>query len=408
MSVKFAYAVAIYLLCCLPFSVALGCAYTVRDVGFVDIKPASYHLYCYTRDDTPEDFISAFRQISCAALMDSNVKVEMINVDQRKSMTNPEANTAYEQAVKYSDLWELKSFPAAILVSPKGQSLALPLSVPGKPLKETLWSAMEGIVSSPKREEILSSIAEAYCVVLLIQGPDAAENRKTQAVISDAIKEVETIMAQMPKSIEEPPRLVVIPPQLSSQERILLWSLGVSESEVDGPYAALLYGRGRRIGPLLKGEEITLNRLFDVLFVIGSSCECGLDRGWVLGTMIPLRWDEKMQSEVVEHLAFDAESPMVKTEISQILSLGPSLGADKPSQSGKLVDYSEQIVEFENRPIVATVSPAQFRQLAAPVSTASGVVDRPYQKALFIIGGMILLILGSGVFIILRARRRTS
>jgi hypothetical protein len=267
---------------------------------------------------------------------------------------------------------------------------------------------MESIVISPKRKEILSSIVESYCVILLVQGDNAVANEKARAAASGAIAEIKRIMDQMTKPIEKPPLLIVIPPELYSQERILLWSLGINGKGIDDPRVTLLYGKGRRIGPFFTGENITQNGIFNILSLIGSSCECGLDKEWMLGTMIPLRWDGKLQSEVVKQLGFDAESPMVKTEISQILSIGQSSEPSRSLESSKLAEYSERVVELESLPTAATVSPAQFRQLVNPDPAPSDTVIRPYQKVLLVAISMVVLILAGGVFIILQTRRRTS
>jgi hypothetical protein len=439
-------AVAICLLGCSAFSMAFGCMYNVRDVGFTDIGVrSSYRLYYYIREDMSEDLISMFRRISYAAFMDSNVEVEVINVDEQRDHPDPMVR---DPAMEYLDFWEVESFPAAILVSPRGQSLVLPICAPNKPFKQTVWSALESVVTSPKREEILSSIVKAYCVVLLIQGRDAAENRRVQAVVVNAIEEISRIMTQMPRSIEEPPRLILIPPESFSREKILLWSLGVNRDQGSGsrdqggpyslltnpclPVVAVLYGRGRRIGPLLEGERVTVNAVFNILCVIGESCECGLDRGWVLGTMLPLRWREDVRSEMVRLLGFDPESPMVKTEISQILSMGSSLGlVPEPPRTpgsegmkelqegtygrpgGSPLQYSEAAVELESgsprtRGLAAMVSPAQFRKLVSPKPAVSTAGMSPYQRLLFIVGGMVLLILAGGISVMLRTRRRAS
>ena len=409
--------VAICLLGCFSYFAVFGCMYTVRDVGFVDIGSIPYRLYYYyIREDTPQNFISTFKQISYAALMDSNVEFEIINIEQQKD----------HPAMEYLHFWEIKSLPAAILVSPKGRSLVLPISagrdlrnssLENVPFKEMVWDALESIVASQKIKEISRHIVKAYCVVLLIQGKDSAENKKAQKAVLGAIEEITKIMSQMPKLIEVPPRLIVIPPELFSQERILLWSLGVNEYASSGrvqlsePYVAVLYGRGRRIGPLLNGEKITENAVFNILSIIGSACECGLDRGWMLGMMIPIRWGKKVQSEVVKLLGFDAESPMVKTEVSQILSMSQPSGMESEipleTAEGKLYEYNEESLKFENGATVAVISPAQLRELTSSKPTSSGT-GSTFRMALFIVSGMVLLIIAGGIFIMLRARKRVS
>jgi hypothetical protein len=389
---------AIYVSGCLFSSVVFGCRYTVRDAGFVDVTSVPYRLYGYVRDDTPEPLKSAFKQISYAALLDSNVEVEIISSDRQRD----------HPAMKYLDFWEIQSFPAAILVSPKGQSLVLPISVQDNSFKEAVWSALEAVVSSPKREEISQNIVKAYGVVLLIQGKNADKNKSAEDAAIGAIDDIAQIMDQMPKPAGEPPRLIVIPPDLFVQERVLLWSLGVNEHDVSDPCIAVLYGRGRRIGPLLEGDGITENSLINILSLAGMSCECGLDRAWMLGTMIPLRWNGKIQSEVIRLLGFDAESPMVKREISQILSMGSSVRASAEGpmgfSEGTLDEYTGKSAELEEGPSAAMISPAQFRELSSPGSSSEqeGLVSR---ILLPLVAGMALLILAGGLLIALRSRR---
>lgn len=456
---KIIFVLAICLSVCFLPSVAFGCAYTVRDVGFVDIGSVPYCLYF--QGDTPESLKSSLNQISYAVFMDSNVEVKTINVGQGK----PQPDRLVDNPAI--------SYPTAILVSPDGHSLALKISDPNKPFKETAWSALEDVVTSPKREEILSSAVKAYCAVLLICGKESAEkNLDAEKAVKDAIAELSRIMTQMPKSIEEPPRLVSIPPELFSQERILLWSLGLNEKDLNEPCVAVLYGRGRRLGSLLKGDQITVNGVFNVLSVIGESCECGLSKEWILGTMIPLRWDRKTQSDLAKRLGFDPENPAVKTEISQILATDTfSVGGSQ--QGSNFANYSEEAVKLEGGSTSNRISPAELHKLTSaqpqtgllplkqeetPVETRdsrqkspapplvkerdyrespqneadhSGSMQNernklpeakpqpvsdniiiptghPYIKMLSVISGMVLLIISGGVFVLLlRVRRRS-
>ena len=451
------WSMAIALVACFQFSPAFGCKYNVRDVGFVDFGSAPYRLYCYIQDKTPEDLASTFKQISYAALLDSNVKTEMINVDQQKK----------PDAMRYFKFWEIKSFPGAVLVSPNGQSLVVPISVADKPFKETVWEAMDSVLMSPKRDEILEHVVGAYCVVLLIEGKEAAENKRVREVVTGAIDVIAGAMDQLPKPVERPPHLLVLSREQLSREKVLLWSLGLIAGEIAEPHVAVLYGRARQIGPILKGKEITRAALLNLLSVIGASCECGLDRRWMMGTMLPVAWGQKVQALAAKSLGFDPESPMVKAEISRIMAVGRPPGVQAGGSVGPLevtlFGYSEQVVEFEDESAVDTVSPAQLskmtvpagrsgasavslgqeREASSPVQVAqeasgaqkpqvppaagvaqaispavvSGPVSREpvpagsgpsYQMVLFTVSAMVLLILAGGTFVVLRARSRSS
>ena len=84
----------------------------------------------------------------------------------------------------------------------------------------------------------------------------------------------------------------------------------------------MLYGRGRIIGPVLRDAQLEERALTAIVNTIGLNCECGLDRKWMQGTMIPQKWDEDVQKQFADQLGFDPESPAIRIEMSQILSKG--------------------------------------------------------------------------------------
>lgn len=216
-------------------------------------------------------------------------------------------------------------------------------------------------------------------------------------------------MGQLPKRIEEPPLIIVITQEKASKEKILLWSLDTDGYQVNEPHVAVIYGRGRRIGPLLKGKQISSKSLLSLLPIIGLSCDCGLDKKWMTGPLIPLRWDKKIQSDVVKFLGFDAENPMVKTEMSSIMSFDFFTQKEDTGSTGSLEDilaeYSEDIFGFEGEPEIAKVSPAIYRKLTSP-ELARSKSGLNLKLILFISGFIVLLVLAGGIFILLRARKK--
>ena len=378
-----------------------GCVYTIRDMGFVDIVPNPYRLYCFIQDTTPEKTTAAFNQISYATFMDSNVRVEIINIDQLKD----------HPAMEYFHFWEIKSTPAAVLISPEGRSLALPIAASGITFNETIRSSFSSVISSPKREEILDHIIKAYCVILLIEGKDAAENKRIYELAARTARKIARVMSQLPKRIEEPPHIITIQKELVSKERLLLWSLNMNIDRLNEPHAVVIYGRGRRIGPLLKGEQITGNRLLAILSTIGLSCECGLDKRWMIGPLLPLRWDKKIQSDVMKFQGFDAESPKVKMEISSIMSLNFFKQTEDERNNKSLEDildeYSEEVLELEEETDGTRISPAKFRELISQESTRSKS-GLNLKMVVYIMAIIVFFILAGGIFIFFRARRKSS
>lgn len=306
----------ILLIClCICFQNQSGfaCRYNIRETGFVDLRSDPYYLYSYFNKETPEEIISGFKQISHTTLIDCNIRVEMINIDLQKD----------HPAIKYLSLSQIQSLPVAILVSPNGQSLIIPLETDKESFEKSLISALNDIIFSPVREEIIRDVIERYGVILLIEGENAQENEKYRKIAVSAIENIKNQMETMVKHIKYPPVLISLGPESFSREKILLWSLGI-EADVTQPYAAVFYGRARWIGPLMKADEISEPNLVNILSIIGENCECDLDISWVEGTLLPLKWDQKRQAQVARLLEFDPENPMVKIEVNRIMKMGSS------------------------------------------------------------------------------------
>jgi hypothetical protein len=386
--------------CCLQVYPACACRYTVRETGFVDLGIEPYLLYCYVGHSAAEDTVSAFKEVLSSALVDTNLRGDIINTDEQRD----------HPAMKYLDEWQIESFPAAVLVSPDGQSLHVPITQPGRPFKETLSSAVDHILSSPKRKEILQQTAKSYGVVLLIEGPDAQVNSDANEIIAGTIESVSAQLEWMPKPINEPPVSVTLDSESLTQEKLLLWSLDLDVEDINQPHAAIFYGRGRWIGPMFKGEGITENDLASVLFVIGGDCECGLDRRWLQGTMLPARWDQELQALAAESLGFDPENPMIRSEMSWIMGRG--LYAYPPSPIG----YQELVIEAESPNDVLQIQPVQDHNadLAVPAAgnsvsakPALGQAEPAFQKPLYLIAVLAILVVGVGLFVAIRAAKRS-
>ncbi|MHC4546449.1 MAG: hypothetical protein ACYTDW_11515, partial [Planctomycetota bacterium] len=214
-------AVLAVLLVCGQSQPASACRYNVREVGFVDLRIEPYYLFGYISDETGADVVSKFKQIAGVGLENSNIEFEIINIDQQK----------VHPAMKLLDLQQVKSLPAAVLVSPDGQSYPVSLAERDRTLEETLRSAIEDILTSPKREEILRKTIENYAVVLLIEGADALENQRAKKAASGVIELINSQMDMMPKPIAHPPVLVVMDSKSLLSEKILLWSLALDGEE---------------------------------------------------------------------------------------------------------------------------------------------------------------------------------
>jgi len=361
---------------CCNCHTALACRYNVRETGFIDMGTNPYYLYGFINEGTPEDITSSFKQVLNAHLIDCNIQVEIINADQQND----------HPSLEYIQLWKIQSFPAAILVSPDGQSLVVPIEKKDEPFEKTLRSAIDDIVNSAKREEIIQKVIETYGVILLIEGENARENKQFRYSATQAIEQINRQMKFMPKSIAHPPALISLEPASFEEEKILLWSLGINADDLNKPHAVVFYGKARWIGPLMKAEEITETNLIRILSIIGADCECGLDISWVQGTMLPIRWDHKKQAEVFQSLEFDPENPMVIMEISRILQKGYSSYPGIPSGYHEIPRNSES----SSTPYIVDQEKIHLRVLQ------------------YSFGGFIILVLIASIFILIRAKRKTN
>jgi hypothetical protein len=386
---------------------AFGCRYSVRDAGFVDLGGSTYRLYLFSDAETKDQLPSDVR--TYAALADSNIRSETVDMGAEKR----------HPAMKVLESLGITSPPAAVLVSPEGRSLVLTLSKGGIPEKESTWAMLDGLVSSPIRTLILEHILEAFCVVLLVEGEDEAANDRAYQEAQKAIERVTGLMGVMPKPVKEPPHLIRVPCDKILEENVLLWSLGIDVEDSSKPHVAVLYGRGRRIGPLLRGETIKEKFLFNVLLIIGADCECDLDRAWLQGVMIPLRWGEAVRTKTAEVLDFDPENPMVKMEVSRIVSTGPGsmyaagmLG--DPLEEDVLFGYSEEALTFEQaEPAQETVSDEQAmpedaipENIPEPDQPVGGEEAVSYFATIAAVAGMAVLMLAGALFIVIRANTR--
>ncbi len=382
----------IFVLSLVLFTSAFACKYTVRDIGFTDLGSTTYQLCIYVDNTTSQEAVATIERIAYAAFLDANVETEIIHTGLQSD----------HPAMDYFRLQKITSMPAVILAGPDGNTLMLPFSYTQEKFKESLWRLIEKVVSSPLRKKIVDMVTNTYGAVLLVEGKNKGKNRQAEKIILGAIGDILQMMILMPKPIKEPPQMIVLSEQAFSEETVLLWSLGTLVKETEEPQVVILYSRGRRIGPVLKGTEITRDNIFSLLAIIGADCECGLDRSVMLGKMIPLRWEREVQAGLIHLLGFDVENPMVKSEMRQILSMSPALQGGKKSNS-PLSAYREGIIKFDPVSSVPTVSSDPFRASGYSESESTG--NFFIRMGLYSFSGIIFIVLVIGCFIFIRARQ---
>ena len=262
-------------------------------------------------------------------------------------------------------------------------------------------------------------------MIVLVEGRDAGANRRAREVVEQAIADVERNMSEFEKPVEAGPGLLVVTAKNRSEESWTLWSLGIEDESVEAPIVAVVFGRGRRLGGLIPAVELDRAALYRRLALLGRSCECDLDRDWLYGHPLYLRWNEERRREAAASLTFDPEDPMVKAEIARIIDRGPgSGGGDLPSAGGDIEDillgYREQVIdpssESAETPVAQAVaepmttdavnapSPSLTEDTAEPEPPSASEV---FRGPLFAVA-ILVAVLGLGIFVVLSRSKGNS
>ena len=321
--------------------VGQACRYTVRDVGFADLGNERYTFYCFVDDQVPGARVDQLGQAAAVLFGDANVQFQLVNL----------ANGDHPQAKRLAK--RTPGVPTGLLLSPDGE-LAWPVNFPAAKPDNPEWDFLSSVVSSPTRDELIEKLIPAYAVILFVEGTDAAQTKRARTAVDDAIKAITPLMPQMPKPVDHPPVVVVVPAKRVADESVLLWSLGLDAAPVPEPQAVVLMGRGRRVGQSLRGGLVTRSELQEAMAVVGQDCECGLDRVWMQGERFPLSWGRAERTAAYAELGFDPDNPQVKAEISRIISRGPNSRPSGMPSSNHFeqlsLGYSEELIEFNIEP----------------------------------------------------------
>ena len=321
--------------------VGQACRYTVRDVGFADLGNERYTFYCFVDDQVPAARVDQLGQAAAVLFGDANVQFQLVNL----------ANGDHPQAKRLAK--RTPGVPTGLLLSPDGE-LAWPVNFPADKPDNPEWDFLSSVVSSPTRDELIEKLIPAYAVILFVEGTDAAQTKRARTAVDDAIKAITPLMPQMPKPVDHPPVVVVVPAKRVADESVLLWSLGLDAAPVPEPQAVVLMGRGRRVGQSLRGGLVTRSELQEAMAVVGQDCECGLDRVWMQGERFPLSWGRAERTAAYAELGFDPDNPQVKAEISRIISRGPNSRPSGMPSSNHFeqlsLGYSEELIEFNIEP----------------------------------------------------------
>ena len=353
--------------------IAEACKYSIRDVGFVDLDLHPYQLYLFSSRSQYHTATDDFLQVATLNFIYANVAAKRVD-----PVTTPN-----HSAIKYKNRLEIEELPALILASPddRVQQIKIPQN------NSSFESVMTSVRTSPARKQIVKWLSEVHSIVLVVEGEDKKVNQRAVEIAKGSIADIKQSMDRLPKPAGDPPRCVRITYEQRQNESILLWSLGLDKPTKNDAYILLIFGRGRKIGQTFTVPGATQMQVTSILNLVGQDCECGLDRSYMQGTMIPHEWTPKNQSLAVKRLGFDPGSPLVMAEIQRILVKGGTAiqsefrqgnlesGGSGNSELG-LFDYIEiELTEEVPVDITPTTTKAQIDKKAIEVSTLADSIN---------------------------------
>lgn len=384
---------ALMLCLCAP---AGACRYSVRDVAFVQLRPDSYRLVYHLPENAAGDLETEFNAVADAALAGTNVAI--VSADALEDEET--AGSAHGMAPAGQTL-------AAALLGPESAGAA-PLPVELGATASAWKAALASIADSPVRASMRRDLPDALCVAVFAEGPDAQTNKSALNDVRRAVERVADNMAYLEKPARRGPALLTVPWRVRSQERVLLWSLCGGEAPEEA-FVAVVFGRARRLGPVMRVPRLDPRKLARLMALAGASCECGLDRKYMQGHLLLMRWTESDYARMAESLGFATESPMVKMEISQILA-HPAAAAGPPPVTG--LGYREMALNVEDTPSEPPAPPpaAEPAETAAPAAASKKPVLAEEPAAGYpvsILGGLaVLVVVNLGIAAVVWVRRQ--
>ena len=381
---------------------ARGCPYSIRDAGFIVREPKPCKLTVVVHDRTPaKDKLKEWlTEAAKTYLTESNVVAEVVNLDQQPP---PEIN-------KHFDLSARENLPPVLLVSPRDEAISLPGLGPDTIGEAAVQEVVRSAVISPQRKQLTAHIVTDWCVVVVVNGAEATENQRVARALSEARNAVLDTTTEMGVKIAKPPYVITLSPD-DAAEQVLMWSSGLAPGDEAGPRIAVLFGMGRRVGPVLSAKNISRSMLTNIFLLLGRNCTCTTDPHWLIGPALPLVWSKDRQRQVYEKLGFDPNSPEVAATLGGAWTSVSSLESPDNKGSGETASTELELpapvgpgyIEFSVEPDTSKLNHTPGGATDSP-SAPPTIAQRSLHTVIVLAAILILVILGASAVLWLRHR----
>jgi hypothetical protein len=332
----------------------------VREAGFLNNAggpyfPEQYKLVMIADRETPEvsQITNQIEKLVTGTLAGCNFSVALFVADK---ISETDRKLMAEDGINLGEL------PVSFLFTERGTGRFVVF-------KENRLFTEEDILmltTSPARMSLQNLLSDNsnYNVVVMIQGTNKDANTKVENEIAAAIKEC------APRLGKQEIKLLKVD-KSDKAEKEFLRELGVEASAE--PVCAVVFGKGRIVVPLLKGNDITSATLINMLtFVQANASDCTPDAVYLPGSVIDMimPWNEKLDARVYEAIAKSGVvADLMWTEAEVDRNTGELI--DKPVVAN--TETAPAAVAPEKDPKTSSSFPAQFRTTII-IITGAGVI----------------------------------
>ena len=328
--------------CLLPSASVIACQYTVRDIGFVDLRGPEYTIVIRGELD---ERIKEETAAELSWLADSNCR----------SMFAAGNGPGWEIALVDGQGREFRVGRSESGRSESGRPVTADRETPDA---EVFAGIVRERFDSPAMTAIRDGAAETFSQILVVEGSAERDRVRAHEMARRATDAIRQLEPMLPRPLAKPVGRVTIAGGQRTAESMLLWALGLDSLPPERSAIAVVYGRGKLAGRVLTLEEGDERELLSQLALIGESCECETDRRWTEEPVLPGYWPRSFRQRAANGLGFDPDSPLVRAEVARIIGRRPGdddRGTTRRHAEGRdaierlLLGYDESAPETDSR-----------------------------------------------------------
>lgn len=317
-----------WILACLTGQ-SFACRYTVRDIGFAALRSHDYALvlsWSIANDDNrdSESAKTAEKWARDLKPLLSGSNVTVLIDPNRADKSNKIPSQGASLVLATNDKTPQSNSEIRVeLVDTQGNSVSLPIPVETTAGTWDLAGWLNDHLFLPALKQISAESLESFAHLLVIEGDEVTEKSRVHHLADQALAAIQRLEPLLPRPISFPLRKMIVHADNSDQQMLLRRMMGCGDTKSPETLLAVIYGRGRLAGPVMRGDRLTMQEVLAQLALVGQSCECETDRAWLEEPSLPFQWDALIRGKASSLLGFDPDSPLVRAEMLRIVSQGP-------------------------------------------------------------------------------------